>query len=929
MKKTFTFLLIAGCTLLSKPYAQSTKQEQQARTLYKEALALFERPTPTERTDSLAISTFLRAAAIAPATVSNAPVIVDCYEKAGVLKQTYGLQREAMVFYQKAIASCLHHKLADSLLFKPYLYCGTAHYFLHSFDSSTYYLKKAEAIYLHYPAVQESQSLYNSFGAIYFEAGNYRQSINYFSKALQLLQRTKTLNQQRVYAYKSNIASALWHLEQYDSAATLYKSLLPLAIARDEVLINIGTTYLKKRDPASALYYLMKVTGTENNNSVMLQNELGSAYLQQQRLPEAFRHLRKAITIYNKKQPAGKRPQKEYTIGLTYKLLADAERQNQHPATALRYYQQSIIHLDYSFNDTVVYHNPSALTAGFRSYQLFESLVAKARCLQKLYETNHNDRYLSSTLDTYESALKLAEYIEKSFDSEDARLFIVQKAFPVYQEVVTLMSQSFGRTHKKEYLEAAFRWAEKSKAVTLYINSKENQIKSFAGIPDSLLAQERNLKFNLSRLFMKADRSHNEAETRAISAEIRDSELALARLSTKLHEFPAYYRQKFGFDSINIPYLQTKLLNRHTALVSYFEGTTAVYTFVLTHNELRFYQAPKDSAYRQALSGLRRALQTILPGAAYGGSPHARLLYDRLIKPAEAGLTGISSLLIIPCDALRLLPFEAFEDRDNAYLLEKYDVVYQYAVPFLRHDNARDPIDFTKTLAVAPFSSVSTAKKVAYTQLPASYGEIETMTGVKLINQAATKASFIKLSPEASIIHLATHAVVNNEDPSRSFIVFSPVGNADYKLYAHELRNEPLSKTRLVFLSACETASGKVINGEGVMSLSRALAYAGCANTVTSLWNAEDKATAYISAKFYAHLQQGDSFAQALQKARIDFLRDGRYAQFHSPQYWAHLVFVGNPDETVGMVSNQALLGAVGILGILLFGWVRYHRQKQ
>ncbi len=69
------------------------------------------------------------------------------------------------------------------------------------------------------------------------------------------------------------------------------------------------------------------------------------------------------------------------------------------------------------------------------------------------------------------------------------------------------MIRSFEQTNEQQYLEEAFRWSEKSKAVSLYINLKENEIKSFTNIPDSLLKRERNLKFNLSRLFIKLDKA--------------------------------------------------------------------------------------------------------------------------------------------------------------------------------------------------------------------------------------------------------------------------------------------------------------------------------------------------------------------------------------------------------------------------------------
>ena len=111
------------------------------------------------------------------------------------------------------------------------------------------------------------------------------------------------------------------------------------------------------------------------------------------------------------------------------------------------------------------------------------------------------------------------------------------------------------------------------------------------------------------------------------------------------------------------------------------------------------------------------------------------------------------------------------------------------------------------------------------------------------------------------------------------------------------------------------------------MSLSRAFSFAGCPNLVTSLWKAEDNATAYISTRFYAHLRAGYSFSQALQRAKLDLLQNREYAQFHSPQYWAHLVFIGTPGRS--QLPWLTYLMAVVVVGSLIgVVWWRKGRKR-
>ncbi|HEY6062950.1 MAG TPA: CHAT domain-containing protein, partial [Chitinophagaceae bacterium] len=166
------------------------------------------------------------------------------------------------------------------------------------------------------------------------------------------------------------------------------------------------------------------------------------------------------------------------------------------------------------------------------------------------------------------------------------------------------------------------------------------------------------------------------------------------------------------------------------------------------------------------------------------------------------------------------------------------------------------------------------------------------------IDSSALKNNFILSANHYGIIHLATHANVDNEIPLRSSISFYPAPGSrpdDYKLYAQEIYNLKLDSTQLVILSACETGAGKLVKGEGLMSLSRAFAYAGCPNIITSLWKAEDKTTTFITQKLHDYLDKGYSKDKALQRAKLDLLKsDVIDPRFKTPNYWAHLIFIGN-----------------------------------
>src|SRR4051812_9372955 len=112
--------------------------------------------------------------------------------------------------------------------------------------------------------------------------------------------------------------------------------------------------------------------------------------------------------------------------------------------------------------------------------------------------------------------------------------------------------------------------------------------------------------------------------------------------------------------------------------------------------------------------------------------------------------------------------------------------------------------------------------------LPYSLRETEDLKGKTFTDSSATKSRFLNTISDYKVLHLATHAIANLSSDNLSFVAFSPTANkdkADFLLYTEEIYALPLEKTRLVILSACETSSGNLVRGEGVMSLSRAFAY--------------------------------------------------------------------------------------------------------
>ena len=144
------------------------------------------------------------------------------------------------------------------------------------------------------------------------------------------------------------------------------------------------------------------------------------------------------------------------------------------------------------------------------------------------------------------------------------------------------------------------------------------------------------------------------------------------------------------------------------------------------------------------------------------------------------------------------------------------------------------------------------------------------------------------------IVHFATHGLINNQNPDLSGIVLSLVDekgrpqNGFLRLY--DIYNLKLNAD-LVVLSACQTALGKEIKGEGLVGLTRGFMYAGAPRVIASFWRIDDRATADIMRRFYeAMLKDGLSPAAALRAAQVSMLNEKRW---QSPHFWAAFTLQG------------------------------------
>jgi len=860
---------------------------------------------PTDETDRKALDNYRKVIRILSSGKIDNPFLFQTYIAFGAFLQVLDRQREAIPCFERAfVLKKLLPALKDSVLFRPLVYCGNSYYRLDKLDSAQLRYKQAEQLAEKYPAVSELERLYNTLGVIAYSTGDYTKSITYYSRAVSTLNRQKHPDKSLLVTYLNNQAMAYRRLNRYPEALDIYKRLMPYNLETDKLLHNIGSVYLAMDQPATAVTYLKKI----NYEDQKKLNDLGLAYIKQGQPDMANFYLKKALSLSEKLYGAAKNSDRAITLKYTGDVLLIKHE----PGKAIGCYQQAIKNLLFDFNSDDIYTNPASFSSAFYTAELMETLLTKAGAFATLYNTSHKIKDLDAALQTYLSFYKLTGFIERFYESDAARMFISTKKNNSHQKPIALCLKLYNLTRNRKYIEQAFLLDEQNKANTLSLYLQENDLKIKSGVPASLLAQEADLKKMITAMVLKATGATNTDVLKGLKDSINGYSLQLIKVQDKINGHIGPKKFNLEGNRISITDLQ-KIIPDKGAVLSYHIGEKEILAFAITQDGYDFFNTPIDENFLLSLRKLYDLARSAEGNTAKGLKKLSRQFYKQLIQPAEPRLDGKTQLVIIPDDELNYLPFELLTNADGTNLLSHYAIAYNYACALLQNNVPETGYRQLKKLGMAPFNQKISGSE--WPPLPSSKQEIDVLNGVALIGKDASKQHFLQQAGQYGIIHLATHAYASDRDPDRSFIAFYPSDStmAD-KLFLPEIYNLKLDKARLMILSACETGTGELVKGEGLMSLSRAFSYAGCMNTIASTWMANDNATAFIAKRLHHYLTEDYSTARALQQAKMDYLADGDVpATLKKPAYWAHLRLIGGFEQD----GHISLLWYAGILPVL------------
>lgn len=923
------------------------------------------------------------------------PVIAENYFLLGRVYLNTGQLSEAGVQFKRAEDMKIKLEGANSLsLYDLYLSEAVLYRRLLKFDNALNYYQRAQHLWEVNGKSQDHPSfgiLAYGMGNLYIEEGQYEDAITQYKLALKNFLTCYGESDFHVSATYSNIGAAYSNqmdlaeaLDYYNKALTVYKTILEenhpfitsLYIDFCDLYFNFGKYEEAIRYGRQAISLLEIRYNNEPNRELGIACfYTGSALLRAEKFDEALPLLDKSVFIF-------KAMDEKYLLSDAYASRGAAFQGLQQETQAEKDFLSAIhelesdsgnLHLAYAYRAYATFTNhlgdfhkalalankglrqlgihfsdpydlssiDSLYTVDFLSQLLPERGVA----LLGIYKSEHDTSALHAALKNYEALTDLFMRIIQESKAERSKLLQLPSLASYYEKAVACALSLYNETHDRAFKEKTFEFAEQSKAVLLWQYVHDTKARRFAGIPEDIIHQERSMKEQLSYVESKLNElPREEASARDI---LQKQHFAIrARYDSLLDnlqkDYPAYYALRYKRPSVNVRELMQSL-QEGEGIIEYLTGEDSLYLFLMSSAELEIISLPNNPSLARDAARFTKALTERVADECID---RARSLYKALFLPAEPFLrrSHITVITVIPDGFISYVPMEsliAAEDGINtpAYLLFSYTFHYQFSaslIPAYRQMKRRSVKN--NFAGFAPSFAGDGQSNGQLTALAHTAEEVNYITdklgGQSFIGDAATEANFKKTASEYRIIHLATHAVMDDDEADISRLYFTPGNDSieDNKLYAYELFNLEIP-AQLVTLSACNTGAGKFHKGEGVMSLSRAFAYAGCPSIVTSLWQAQDRSTASLMKYFYENLADGLSKDEALREAKIRYIKESDKIKSH-PFFWAGFILVGDERPiaepfTLGWgLLLFAIAAIVFVTGVVGFMRIRKYGRK-
>lgn len=347
------------------------------------------------------------------------------------------------------------------------------------------------------------------------------------------------------------------------------------------------------------------------------------------------------------------------------------------------------------------------------------------------------------------------------------------------------------------------------------------------------------------------------------------------------------------------------------------EPTTA---FLLTRDRVQAVNLPAVDSLRRDIHLMRTLVESGRPPG-----PLASHLGLTLFQPLLSHLPEeVSRLVIIPSDALHRIPFDLLEPDSSGPLLRRFDLSVAPSASVLARLSREHRAPAASLLVLGdPALPDGDGTPGGFVRLPGAAREARTVArfsaSAHLRTGAEASEAFLRTAPLEGygVLHLATHALVDEASASASYLLLAPGDGEDGLLSPGDVARMPLAPA-LVVLSGCRTAGGEVVRGEGVQGLTTPFLQIGARTVVATQWPMDDRSGHRLIRDFYRELANGADVGAALRAAKLAAADRGE-----PPAVWASFTVVGDPGALVPAITHPSRFGLAAlllVLGVLALG---------
>jgi CHAT domain-containing protein/tetratricopeptide (TPR) repeat protein len=693
---------------------------------------------------------------------------------------------------------------------------------------------------------------YREASSAALQTGQLEKAINYAEKALAAAEKTTNPTNQVRAVFE--LINAYNSVRNFDRARELTEKGLGMAqkshlnwwvsslysqLGRD--LIHRGE-YGEAVEALSQSLYLAEVSlrGARRSNEVLTQRtgivmkltSLGNAYRRAGQLHQALEQYERAFSSIR-----------------AWELKYPYER-NLYEAMGELYLQQNNFPQAFeSFKKALSVAESQQTPAGISSASRFIGDV--------MWRTGKPDEAIPH----YQRAIQQIESVRSVLQAEEFRQSYFEGQLRAYVRMMDALLLS-GKQ------EEAFNYSEHARSrVFLDVLGSRVQL---SRVKSGLLEEERALQERVAGLKARLTNGgdeEGEIDKGRLNRELREAEKAYTAFLAKVRKQNREQASLITVEPLALKEVQ-QLLDPGTTLIEFFVTERGIFIWVVEKEKLQFQRValPKEDL-GNSVKTLRESIFSLGEKNKFEASA---LLYKQLIEPLVPHITG-KELIIVPHDVLHYLPFHALVGPDGRYLIEKYPIYYLSSASLLQFVKEKRKAGGEKVLAFGNPDLGDPEKNLEYAELEAEEVKNVYPQSTVYVKKEASEEKSKSLSPTYDILHFATHAQLNEEDPLSSAVLLAKEGKEDGRLEVREIFGMDL-RANLVVLSGCETGLGKLSTGDELVGLTRAFIYAGTPSVVASLWSVDDSSTAHLMASFYRNLKTM-SKVEALRQAQLELIR--------------------------------------------------------